>query len=128
MVLKDLKITNLLASYFLFVVFIVLLNSGPAIAVSQDAIVSKENKEESIFDRIWGLATLYEGDENALFQKIAFTGRYHGQYHWADGDTGRDDGWENRRFRLGFKGRSLEHFAWKIEIDVAKEDDDDELA
>jgi len=93
MALKDLKIPRLLAPKLLFIVFAVLLNSGPAIAVSQNAIVSKENKEESIFDRIWGLAVLYEGDRNSVFRKIAFTGRYHGQYYWADGDSGSDNGW-----------------------------------
>jgi phosphate-selective porin OprO/OprP len=123
--LKKPTISGIIAPTLLFAALTVILNSPVASATSENAIAGKVTKEESIFDRIWGLATLYEGDENALFQKIAFTGRYHGQYHWADGDTGRDDGWENRRFRLGFKGRSLEHFAWKIEIDVAKEDDDD---
>jgi phosphate-selective porin OprO and OprP len=35
-------------------------------------------------------------------------GRYHGQYHYTDGDTGRDDDWENRRTRIGMKVSMLE--------------------
>ncbi len=60
-------------------------------------------KEESVFDKIWGLATIYKDESNPIIEEFSITGRYHGQYYYADSDTGSDDDWENRRFRIGAK-------------------------
>lgn len=67
-------------------------------------------KEESIFDKIWGAATLCKNPDDPLIQEIAFVGRYHGQYHWADHDTGDSDFWDNRRLRMGLNVKFLKKF------------------
>ncbi|WP_038172217.1 porin [Verrucomicrobium sp. BvORR106] len=75
-------------------------------------------KEESIYDKIWGLATIYENKENPLIQKLALTGRYHGQYYVVDdGDSSADD-WENRRIRIGLKGDFLKEFSFNVQVDL----------
>ena len=72
--------------------------------------------EESGFDKIWSLATLYKSTENPVIQKLAFTGRYHGQYGWLDSDQGDYDDWENRRFRLGLNAQLFQDFELKAEM------------
>lgn len=59
--------------------------------------------DESIYDKIWGLTKFYDNKDNPIIQSIRLTGRYHGQYHWTDADTGSDDAWEHRRFRIGLE-------------------------
>lgn len=49
------------------------------------------SKEESIYDKIWSLATIYENKENPLLQKLALTGRHHGQYYIVDDGNSSDD-------------------------------------
>jgi len=84
--------------------------------------VDEPETEQSTFDRIWGLATLYEGDGPVL-QELSFVGRYHGQHHSANGESGQDQGWEHRRIRLGLAGRFLRDFDFKFALDMAFEDD-----
>lgn len=72
--------------------------------------------EESAFDKIWGLTTLYKSKENPVIQKLAFTGRYHGQYGWVDADEGEYEDWESRRFRLGLSAQIFEDFELKGEM------------
>ncbi len=74
-------------------------------------------KEESVFDRIWGLATLYKDDSNGFIEELAITGRYHGQFWAADGPSGNDNDWENRRFRVGLQATMFDkHLTLKGEI------------
>lgn len=72
--------------------------------------------EESAFDKLWGLATLYKNKENPVIQKLAITGRYHGQYAWLDSDQGDYDDWENRRFRIGLNAQLFQDFELKGEM------------
>ncbi len=72
--------------------------------------------EESAFDKIWDLATLYKNKENPVIQKLAFTGRYHGQYGWVDADQGEYEDWESRRFRLGLNAQIFQDFELKAEM------------
>lgn len=62
-------------------------------------------KEESIYDRIWNLTDFYHDESNATLQDLSLTGRFHGQYHWADSETKVDNGWETRRARIGSRRR-----------------------
>ena len=73
-------------------------------------------KEESVFDKIWGLATLYQNKENPYLQKLAVSGRYHGQYGWLDSDQGNYNDWEHRRFRLGINAQVFHDFELKAEM------------
>ena len=47
------------------------------------------------------LGLLLRDDKNPILNEFWFLGRYHGQYHWSEGTNGSDEGWENRRFRIG---------------------------
>jgi hypothetical protein len=51
------------------------------------------------------LGLLFRDDNASVLNEVWVLGRYHGQYHWSDGSNGDDDGWENRRFRLGTQMR-----------------------
>lgn len=53
------------------------------------------------------LGRLYQSDSNPLVQEVWLLGRYHGQYWDAEGSEGADDGFEDRRFRLGGQARVL---------------------
>ena len=75
-------------------------------------------KEESIYDKIWGLATLYEDKSNPFLQKLALTGRYHGQYYMVDDGDSSDNDWENRRIRVGLKGDFLQDFSFNVQVDL----------
>lgn len=80
-------------------------------------------KEESVFDKIWSLATIYKNKENPIIQELKLRGRYHGQYHWLDSDQGGDDGWENRRSRFGFDLKVFNQF--DIRVDAQSNDEFD---
>lgn len=48
------------------------------------------------------LGLLYKNDDHPFLNEVWFLGRYHGQNHWSESSLDREDeGWENRRFRIG---------------------------
>lgn len=63
--------------------------------------------QQTLGDQIENLGRLYKNDSEELVQEVWLLGRYHGQYHWTDADTGEDHGFETRRFRLGGQARVL---------------------
>ncbi len=92
--------------------------SGPAASGGKNppALVT-EAKEESVFDKIWGLATIYKDESNPIIERFSLTGRYHGQYYATDSDTGNESDWENRRFRIGAEAELFnKHLKLKGEI------------
>lgn len=102
-------------------------NAGTATAAASGKNIPETAvtpKEESIFDKIWGLTKLYEDKSNPFIQELRIGGRYHGQYHWADGDTAEDDGWEDRRFRIGLEGKFL-HEKLSLKADMVSGSDFD---
>jgi phosphate-selective porin OprO/OprP len=86
----------------------------------KEAAITTE-KEESIFDQIWGLATIYKNKDNPVIQELKLRGRYQGQYHWLDSDQGNEDDWENRRSRFGIDAKLFNQFA--IRLDAQSNDD-----
>lgn len=82
--------------------------SGKDIAVTTE-------KEESIYDKIWGLATIYKNKENPIIQEFKLRGRYQGQYHWGDSDQGDEDSWEDRRSRFGFDAKLFNQFDVRLD-------------
>lgn len=56
-------------------------------------------------ERTQDLGLAYRNPDNPLVQEAWLLGRYHGQYHWTDASTGEDEGYEDRRFRLGGQAR-----------------------
>lgn len=88
------------------------VNSGAKAPLTQI-----QPKEESAFDKIWSLFSLYKNDSNPYLEELAIIGRYQGQYYSADGQNANDSDWENRRFRLGLKAKMLDkHLEFKGEM------------
>ncbi|WP_009959906.1 porin [Verrucomicrobium spinosum] len=92
--------------------------------------VQPAGSEKSIYDKIWGLATLYKSDDNPVLQEFALQGRL--QLQWADGSSDQGDYgtadrpdevlWgdlEVRRWRLGFKSKWFRQFKLEGQIDVS---------
>jgi len=95
--------------------------AGTASAAASKAVVEPAKAESSVFDDLWKLATLYKNDSNPFIQELKLRGRYHGQYHWLDSDPGNDNGWEDRRSRLGIDARL---FGKKIELRIDAQSSD----
>ena len=123
--MKIKQISNIIALGFLFAGLVILFNQPFLYAADENTVSNKVTEEKSSYDRIWGYLTLYENEDNAVIQKFRFIGRYQGQYHWTDGNTGKDHGWENRRLRLGFSGHFARKFSFKMEADFKDADFDD---
>lgn len=79
---------------------------------------------ESTIDRVYGAATLYEDKTNPTIQKFAFSGRIQLDYYRVDADQGNADGWNVRRWRMGFKGEVFQDFYFRIEGDFNDDPDD----
>ncbi len=81
------------------------------------------------FDKVWGYSRLYESEDNPVFRKISFTGRF--QYDltkvdgdFASGDSGTPDpaavdftDGTVRRMRLGFKFELIKNIVFHTEAD-----------
>ena len=92
------------------------LSADAGTTISSKAPAPPAPAEESAFDKIWSLATLYKSKTNPVIQKLAIGGRYHGQYALLDSDQGDFDDWENRRFRIGLNGQIFQDFEFKAEM------------
>ncbi|MFC7339416.1 porin [Haloferula chungangensis] len=88
--------------------------------------ILEASESASLYDKIWGLATLYENDENPVIQKLAFTGRFQYDYATVQGDgslvggPSKDLSYEDfntRRWRMGLKATLFEDFTLHSEAD-----------
>lgn len=59
------------------------------------------DEPDTLGERWDNLGRLYQDDENDILQELWVLGRYHGQYHWAEGTAGESEAYETRRFRVG---------------------------
>jgi phosphate-selective porin OprO/OprP len=59
----------------------------------------------SLGDKLENLGRIYKNSSDPVIQELWLLGRYHGQYHWSEANTGEDDGYESRRTRLGSQAR-----------------------
>jgi hypothetical protein len=75
------------------------------VAPAEQASTAKEEKPFSLGDTLENLGRVYKNEENETLQELWLLGRYHGQYHWTEANTGEDDGYETRRFRLGAQAK-----------------------
>jgi len=87
--------------------------AGPAAPASTGKSTPEPAKPSDPCEDIWALATLYKNESNPFIQEFALTGRYHGQFADMDGDHGDADGWDNRRFRYGFRAKLWHDFEVK---------------
>jgi phosphate-selective porin OprO/OprP len=96
-----------------FLLVSVFIQSGSAQTVPEDtARVETTNSFASassltLGESLENLGRLYKNDQNPYLQELWILGRYHGQYHWTEGDTRSDDSYETRRMRLGSQARVL---------------------
>lgn len=75
--------------------------------------------EDSVFDRIWRHATLYEDAGNPTIQKFALRGRLQVDSAWFDADEGEfSDAFIWRRFRFGFKADLFQDWVVHVEADI----------
>lgn len=82
-------------------------NAGQSPDLMQEP-ATKPASDDSAFEALWGLATLYKDETNPILQEFKLRGRYHGQYHWLDSDQGNEHTWEDRRSRIGFDAKLFE--------------------
>lgn len=82
-------------------------NSLEHISEADDPICCLRQLDPSkpLSQQLENLGLLHENDDAPVMQELWFLGRYHGQYHAADGNTGDSEGWEDRRFRIGSQAR-----------------------
>lgn len=76
-----------------------------------------QSADESSFDRVWGLATLYENGDSEFIQKFALSGRLQADAAWFDADEGEFDDLLWRRFRFGFKANFFQDWVMHLESD-----------
>ena len=85
-------------------------------------VAAAEAKEESAFDKVWGLATLYSNKDNPVLQDLRFTGRLHADLYGVDADQGDASDADMRRLRMGFKATMFKDFTLHAEMDADVED------
>jgi hypothetical protein len=69
---------------------------------------SSGEESKTLAEKLENLGRLYLNDDHPVMQEWWFLGRYHGQYYNADGEADAQDGWENRRFRIGSQAKFFE--------------------
>lgn len=107
------------------------LQAGETITASGKGIEAavQTTDTRSIYDKIWGLATLYKDDSNPFIQEFALQGRLQLQFAAGSADEGSFDTGDRadetrwgdidvRRWRLGFKSKILRQFKFEGQIDV----------
>lgn len=97
------------------------------LSLSTASLIAQE-VPPSTLDRVWGLATLYQNDQNPVVQKLAFTGRLQADGAIFDSDRGDYQDLLWRRARFGFKLHTFQEFVFHVEADLILNDlDTDEL-
>ena len=69
---------------------------------------SLKTEPRTLAEKLENLGRVYKNDDHPILQEWWLLGRYHGQYYNADGSDALQDGWENRRFRIGSQARFFE--------------------
>ena len=90
---------------------------------------------EEKFDKVWAYATLYKNENNPIFKKISFTGRFQADFARVSGEfdsgtqspTGTDAEFTDatvRRLRLGFKFELFDNIVFHSEADFDPQTED----
>jgi hypothetical protein len=78
----------------------------PTLAGSASLLTPKaDSPEATLAERLENLGLLYRDKKNPTLQEFWLLGRYHGQYHDAEGSQGENEAWEDRRARFGFQAQ-----------------------
>lgn len=83
--------------------------AGEIDPVSTDPLEGSAAPEStSLYDRLWGLAVLYENEENTYLQRLRLKGRYFGQYAAVESHRGSYEDWHDRQARIGIEADMFE--------------------
>jgi phosphate-selective porin OprO/OprP len=82
---------------------------APSPADAKPAAPVADGKQKPPAEPFPNLGLLHRDDDASVLNEFWVLGRYHGQYHWANGGAEDDEGWENRRFRLGTQFRMFKN-------------------
>lgn len=99
-----------------------------ALCISAPAVAEQpiEGTEQTrLFEEIWRSVDVYGDLDRDDFPFIKFRGRYHGQAFSVDGDGEDDDGWENRRFRLGMDVLFNEKWEFAFDFNMSTDSEDE---
>lgn len=88
------------------------------VAMDSKKVVAEPEEAKSLCDSIFSIPTIYKNEDNPYIQKIAFIGRYHGQYYYLDSNQGNADDWDNRRTRVGMDIDFLKKFSFEFNFNL----------
>lgn len=72
-------------------------------------------KEDSIFDTIWKLPTIYKNDDSAFLNELRFVGKVQFDMYSIDSSVGADQDWIVRRLRAGLLAKLMHN---RLELHV----------
>src|SRR5690349_10918084 len=84
--------------------------------------VKSATEQKSIYDKIWGLTTLYKNKDNAFLQELSLVGREQFDWFYFDANQGQEDDWVVRRTRIGLKAKVLQNITLHTELDLNLQD------
>jgi len=87
--------------------------SGPDPLTTADA-----KKDESTFDRIWAVPTIYKNDDADILNEFRIIGRLHLDNYVLDSDQGDASDLVVRRARIGAKARMFDKLEARVEADL----------
>jgi phosphate-selective porin OprO/OprP len=100
--------------FFIFICLILLESDLQAETVEGN---KQPNLKLNLSEKLEDLGKIYQDKDNPFIQEAWLLGRFHGQYHWADGSsTPNDEGYETRRLRLGGQVKLLKSFTFHAQM------------
>ncbi len=81
-------------------------------------------KEDSIFDTIWKLPTIYKNADSAFLNELRFVGRANFDMYSIDSSVGADQDWIVRRLRAGLKAKLFHKLELHVEADLDAQNSD----
>jgi phosphate-selective porin OprO/OprP len=108
------------------------INTSLVVKPSEPAADSEEEpaqnpstaKPESVYDRIWRFREWYRNDDNQIFQRLRFRGRYQQDFATVDADQGEHEEWNVRRLRMGLQAYLFGSLLLHAEVDLNPQEAD----
>ena len=94
---------------------ILFLGFGALQSRAQD---TSAQQNASVYDRIWSHTQRFHNEQNPVLQRLAFTGRFRGDYALLSADQGSHDEGNVRRFRAGAQATLFHNFILHGEVDL----------
>ena len=97
-----------------FALTVAIADAGTAPPQIAEAVATQKSDTDS-FDKLWAIPTFINNPHAAFIQKLAITGRYHGQFYALDSDQGSDEDYDTRRLWIGADTTFLNKFRVKAD-------------